>query len=258
MIEINTNNYNGLENILKSLQLEERFQSFPTVLVKPNLVHLRSPETGTITHPDSLREVLRYLQSFYGGKVIVGESPSYFEQDIEAVFKLGGLDEIQYEFPEIEVINLREYPHEPVDFHGQYLHEVSLPTGISNWGILNLAKMKEHWITGMTAAVKNLVGLLQDPRIIHDYPVHRENIEIHERIADLYLSICKNIVLNIVDGVVGMKDGQVNGTTIYPGKIIIGEDAVQVDKRVRDYFGLSNGTPKYLEIIEKIQNHEAS
>ena len=154
------------------------------------------------------------------------------------------------------MINLREYPHEPVSYSGQYLTEISLPSGISDWGVLNLAKMKEHWITGMTAAVKSLVGLLQDPRIIHDFPAYRGNIEIHERIADLYLSICENIVLNIVDGVTGMKDGQVNGTTIYPGKIIIGEDAVQVDKKVKEYFRLADGTPRYLDIIESVQNKE--
>jgi len=253
MIEINTDNYNNLEKILRDQNLEKRFQSFSTILVKPNLVHLRSPETGTITHPDSLKEVLRYLQSFYNGRVIIGESSSYSEKNIGAIFKLGGLDKIQKEFPGVEVINLRKYPHEPVDFHGQYLKEISLPSGIGDWGILNLAKMKEHWITGITAAVKNLVGLMQDPRIIHDYPVHRKNIEIHERIADLYLSICKNIVLNIVDGVIGMRGGQVDGTTIYPGKIMIGTDAVSIDKKVRDYFKLSDGNPKYLEIIGNAQ-----
>lgn len=252
MIEINTTSYTDLAAILRDQKLEEKFKLFPTILVKPNLVHLQSPETGTITHPDSLRQVLKYLQSVYTGRIIVGESPSYSEQDVTAIFKLGGLDAIQQEFPEVEVINLREFPHAPVGYSGKHLQKVLLPKGISDWGILNLAKMKQHWITGITAAVKNLVGLLEDPRAIHDYPAYKQNIEIHERIADMYLSIYQNIVLNVVDGVVGMKEGQINGKTIYPGKIFLGENAVEIDKHIKKYFELPEGNPKYLDIIDAI------
>lgn len=249
MLEIDTYNYSDLEHILKNQKLEEKFKIFHTILIKPNLVHLKSPETGTITHPDSLRSILKYLQTFYKGRIIIGESPSYLEKDVNAIFKIGQLDLIQQEFPQVEIVNLKEFPHKLINYTGRRLRKISLPESISEWGILNLAKMKQHWITGLTAAVKNLVGLLEDPRLIHDEPAYRQNIEIHERIADLYLSIYQNIIVNIVDGIIGMKDGQVNGKTIYPGKIFIGENAVEIDKRVKKYFKLPEGNPKYLDII---------
>lgn len=249
MIESETEDYRELEHILRTGGFEARFQEFSQVLVKPNLVHLRMPETGTITHPDSLRAVLRFLTSFYTGKIIVGDSPSYFEQDMDALFRMAQLDVLSQEFPYVQFVNLRQYPHKPVSFKGQYLEEICLPEGIEEWGIINLAKMKAHWITGMTAAVKNLVGLLQNPRVIHDIPAYRQNIEIHERIADLYMSIKDKIVVNVVDGIVGMQDGQVNGTTIYPRRLFVGKNAVEIDMRVRDCLGLPEGTPRYLEIL---------
>jgi len=250
MREILTNKYRGLARILSELGLNKKINNFSTILVKPNMVHPRHPNTGTITHPECIREILGFLLDFYSGRILLGDASSYREADSKETFKLGELYKLSREFG-VEIIDFKSFPRALADYRGTFLKEISLPYGIEEWGIINVPKLKEHYIVGMTAAVKNMVGLLENPRVIHDHPTFRQNIEIHERIADVFGAIRFNILFTVLDGITGMRGGQVDGKTIHPNRIIIGEDCLSIDRKCQEYLRLPSNVPKYLDIIEK-------
>jgi uncharacterized protein (DUF362 family) len=93
--------------------------------------------------------------------------------------------------------------------------------------VVSMAKLKTHHWAGMTAAMKNLFGLV--PGAVYGWPKNRLHVQgIDNSILDLNATV--RPAFAIVDAVVAMEgDGPIMGTPRKCGFLAMGTDLVAVD-----------------------------
>lgn len=201
-----------------------------SVLVKPNLLTDALPEACIDTHPEVVRAVIRQLKTV-AGKIYCGDSPSAVGQkrDIAHVYEVSGLKAVCDE-EEIELVSFNTpklkgaYPL--TDWRGRCDKFISLP------------KLKTHGLTVMTAAVKNLFGLVVG---MHKVKLHRDSLrpfDFAKTLLDIYELAKPDLTL--IDAVVGL-EGEGPGSTGTKrsfGFIAASSDAVALDTVLAKIFGL--------------------
>ena len=110
----------------------------------------------------------------------------------------------------------------PIKIDGLALKEYRFPEVIKNADVfIDLPVMKTHRLTGISAGMKNLYGLLPFPRDVHHGEAER-------LLADL-ISIRKPDLV-VVDALVAMEgQGPLDGTSVPMNLVVVGRDIVAVD-----------------------------
>jgi len=213
------------------------------VLVKPSLV---CPRTGATTDIRLIEETVKCLldKNIY---VLLGEGPG-FEFDADKVFEILGVKDLSQKYG-IPLINLRKAKTTTVEIGGKVLKKIRLPIPvIESDAILNLPKFKTHMLTGITFAMKNLIGLLPDDerRKAHVFGIHQAIVDLNNFLAD------KN-VLTIGDAitVMGGSGGPAFGETFQRNILVLGQDNVAIDKVACDVFGIPWIKVGYLNLMRR-------
>lgn len=181
------------------------------VLVKPNMLTDRTPEQAVTTHPEFLRQVIRNLRR-RGAQITVGDSPAS-AANLKSVWEKTGIADVCQQ----EGVALISFEQAGTEIIRQGGYEISIAKpALAADIILNLPKVKSHSLTILTAAVKNLYG------VIPGYTktiLHRN----HPQISDFGMLVktihsCLPPVWSIADGVIGMEgQGPANGTPVNLG-----------------------------------------
>lgn len=200
----------AFDKLLKELGNLEFVKEGMKVAIKANLVTFMKPESAATTHPSVLCELVKRLVE-KGAEVTVGDSPGglYNQVYVNRVYNVAGMKEIEkvggklnQNFEE-EVAHyadgkiLKEFPYT------KYLDEADV--------IINFCKLKTHGMMGMSAAVKNMFGVIPGtikPEFHFRYPKY-------EDFADMLIDLNEYFKpsLYIVDGIVGMEgNGPTAGT----------------------------------------------
>lgn len=195
-----------------------------TVIIKPNLVAPKPPESGATTSPIVCRVVADMVREG-GGRPIIAES-SFVGLDTEEAIRMAGYDRLRDEG--YEVVNLKQKGTEVVTVpvpHGLALKEVSLPRLVVEAdAIVSVPKMKTHDQAGVTLSIKNMKGVLPDAwkrKFHHTYGVFQST-------ADLLTVVKPSFA--VVDGIVAMQGlGPAFGEALEMNLIVAGRDAVAVD-----------------------------
>lgn len=188
------------------------------VLIKPNPVGRARPEQGIQTHPDVVEAVVRECVKAGARKVLVASNDSGRDMRLngtsQAVERGGG---------ELKA-----------DFGGSDFREVLVPRGrlLRRQGIvrelveadvfINLPVAKHHADTGISVAMKNLMGVNQDPQSFHRSDIHQCIAELTSAIPQHLIIVDANYVL-LTNGPIG--PGQVRNA----GQVIAGTDPVALD-----------------------------
>lgn len=207
-----------------------------TILLKPNLLQPTIPEGTVTTHPEIVRAMIRLVRET-GAIPIVGDTPggrcsdkmlSYLAQKTG----MGGVCEEEG----VEFVFMTDSQTIPFP-QGNIIRSFNLASCLSRVdGVISIAKLKTHNLTGLTAAVKNVFGLI--PGL--------EKSEIHSRIPDVNkfsemlidLAECVRPRLSVVDGIVGMEgDGPTAGTPRHIGRIVASENPYALDAFLVDMVG---------------------
>jgi uncharacterized protein (DUF362 family) len=195
-----------------------------TVIIKPNLVAAKPPETGATTDPRVCRAIADIVREL-GARPIIAES-SFVGLDTEEAIRVAGYDGLREEG--YEVVDLKNSAIEKITVpvpSGAVLTEVSLPRIVAEAdALITVAKMKTHDQSGVTLAVKNLKGVLPDSwkRKFH------HTFGVFESTADL-LGVVKPCFA-VIDGIVAMEGlGPAFGQPVEMNLILAGRDAVAVD-----------------------------
>ena len=194
------------------------------VLLKPNLLSPKAPETAALTHPSVLEAAIRLVKET-GGVPLVGDSPAY--SAMSSCLKKGGM------LPVLEKYNVEILPFETST-------ELRNPDGafkvfevaadiLSVDKIINLPKLKTHGQMVMTLAVKNMFGVVVGGR----------KTQWHLRVGDKPRQFARMIVdlhylvrpaLSILDGITAMEgNGPGSGDPVDLGLLLAGSDASAVD-----------------------------
>lgn len=189
-------------------------------ILKPNFVAGRPASTGATTNLDLLATVAEMVHAA-GATPLLCESPGT-EFDFQQTYTILGLEEFcrQHDIgivgPVAEWLELQ-----PVG--ARRLKRFHKPAALAGTCLINLPVLKTHVVSGMSVAMKNLMGLLprEDRRSMH-------TLGIQQCIVDLNRGIKPD--LNIVDGSVGQdQDGPLYGRKADLGALVAGRDSLAVD-----------------------------
>lgn len=215
------------------------------IAVKVNLVSAMKPERAAVTHPALVRELAAMLAE-RGAEVTVGDSPGgiYNRAYVERVYSVCGMHSVcresvrlNYNFAQSEA----DFPQARVLKHFIY----------TSWldeadAIIDFCKLKTHGMMSLSAAVKNLFGVIPGtvkPEYHYKYPNHRD-------FADMLVDLCEYFRprLSIVDGVVAMEgNGPTAGTPRHMGVLLAGSNPYELDLACAELIGLSRKDVPYLE-----------
>jgi len=201
------------------------------VLVKPNLLLAKEPEFGITTHPEVVRAVIKLLKEI-NCKITVGDSPSVFGREIENVGEVYARTGIK-KVCDDEGVRLAEFNKRRIR------RGIPLTAMLDECEhIVNIAKFKTHNMTLLTAAIKNLFGLVVGT---YKTEVHKNYFK-PEDFAKILVDIYQEAhpALTIVDAVVAM-EGDGPGTT---GKLrktnllLAGADCAALDSILAQIMGI--------------------
>lgn len=224
------------KKIRESLELIGGIKKFikpnSKVLVKPNLLMAVGPEANITTHPEFVRSVVRILKEI-GCKIYLGDSPSVFGGEVEDVFKV-------YEQTGMKKLS-EEENMELVVFDKRFIQGYfPLTTWVKECDfIVNLPKFKTHDYMILTAAVKNLFGLIPGTFKMEAH----KNFYKPEKFAELLLDIhsAKKPAVSILDGIWGIEGNgpATSGIRRDFGLILASSDSVSLDCVLAELINIS-------------------
>ena len=196
--------------------------------IKLNLCAAMKPETAATTHPVMAAELTRLLVE-RGASVVVGDSPGapfsaaalnnvYRVTGLKAVEEAGG--ELNHNFDTVTV----EYPQ------ARTIRQFAFCSWLSDCdAIINFCKLKSHGLMGVTAAVKNLYGVIPGftkPEYHYRYPdplafAHLQ-VDLNEYLKP---RLCLCDAVDIMEG-----NGPTKGTPRHLGLLLAGESPYALDR----------------------------
>lgn len=201
-----------------------------TVLLKPNMIGPKKPESAATTHPAFLQAVVSILKDMNctvwigdsSGGALEGNSPtkqSFAVTGYEAVAKSEGaviknfdLEGVVKIAPESGIVD-EMYIAKPM-FEADY--------------VINLPKLKTHVAALYTGAVKNLFGCIPGLKKAEYHKIGSRPHDFANIIIDINKAV--NITLNIMDAIIAMDgDGPTGGNPYEMHKILISDDSMAVD-----------------------------
>lgn len=209
------------------------------VLLKPNVLAIRSPEDAVTTHP-AVVSAMCELVSEVGGVPIIGDGSGIIKPGsttTSQALKVSGIEDVASRCG-VELKNFETYGYSEVDIPGGrqfsrlYISKAILEADV----IISLPKLKTHELTLYTGAVKNFFGTIPQKNRKQAHILGDRN-RFGEAVVDIY-SIIKP-QLAVMDGVVGMEgNGPANGTAIFAGVIMASYDCAALDIVASELIGI--------------------
>ncbi len=190
------------------------------VVLKPNYVEPRLPDTGVTTDPRVIEAVCEWFQSVGASDITIAES-TWSESHTEEAFRLVGLPDVA-ERRGVKLLNLYHDDHTEVEIPGALsLERVLLPRTILEADCLvTIPKLKCHSMAYVTLGIKNLMGAVFPNKDL----MHRQ---LHRRLCDLATVLRAR--LTVIDGLVGAERHENAGDPVKTDVILAGRDPVATD-----------------------------
>ncbi len=215
------------------------------IAIKANLVSFMTPDKAATTHPALLCELVKMLIE-KGAEVVIGDSPGglYNSLFVGKVYKATGMHDaeacgatLNKDFGQTEV----KYPDGVVlkqFVYTSYLDEAD--------AIINFCKLKTHGMMGMSAAAKNIFGVIPGtlkPEYHFRFPKHDDFARMLVDLDEYF-----KVKLCICDAVVGMEgNGPTMGVPRKIGAILAAESPHKIDLVCAKIIGLDKGSVPTLE-----------
>jgi uncharacterized protein (DUF362 family)/ferredoxin len=233
----------ALEQALATSGLGDRLRG-QRVLLKPNLMKGAAPERCTNTHPAFVGALTGLLVDA-GGQVLVGDSSGLLGFTDEVLDSSGVAAAVRAAGG--AVVNLDAGPFVTVPVAGVVRRSFVLPRVLFEVdAVVQVPKLKAHALTVISAAMKNLVGVMPGATkcALHvDAPAPRD---FAEGILDLFLALgaggvrLEGAVVDAVWALAG-RDGRDAPIVSRPGVILAGRDLTAVDVAAARVLGLDPG-----------------
>ena len=230
------------------------------IVLKPNFVsdNIDYIKRGANTSREVIESVLRIIRERNKrAKIIIGEGdtgiPEVKGRRIQRTYRLMELQKLGDKY-NAELVN---YTHsEQVEVQipdGLHLKKIMLPKYVMDCDLLiNLPKIKTHKYAKLTCSMKNIFGIIPDPKRVH-YHSH-----LHDVIVDLNRLVIHK-TLNVVDGLISMEgNGPLFGNPMDTNYILVSSDSLALDVHICRMIGLNPYKIPYLKkaIAMDMGNHK--
>ena len=190
------------------------------VVLKPNYVEPRMPDTGVTTDGRVIEAVIAWLKDAGVSDITVAEGGDT-QSKTDRAFQMVGLPDITKRFG-AKLLNAFQDKRVQVKIpDAMSLSEIGLAkTFLDADCIINLPKLKCHCMAYVTLGIKNLMGaIIPDKMTMHH--------DLDERLCDLATVLkCR---LCVIDGLVGGERHETAGAPVKTDVIIVGVDPVATD-----------------------------
>ncbi len=220
--------YNVIKKSLQDIGFE--IPKNKKILLKPNVLGQRKPETAVDTHPAVLDALCRLLKE-NNNEVWIGDSGGVGSYGgTKLAFKICGIEEVAKKH-NVKLISFEGSERkEIVDNNAKVLKKFILakePFMVDM--VINVPKLKTHVLMKYTGAVKNMFGCVPGGGKSRKHALAPNEDMFGHLLLDIYQNVKPQ--LNIMDAVVGL-EGKGPGSAGKPknvGLIIVAEDAVALD-----------------------------
>ena len=228
------------------LDVEKDLRPNMRILIKPNLVSARKPDTAVTTNPILLTAIIKWLRDRGITNIIIADSPGgpYTSAALRTVYSVCGIKPLE----KIAKLNY-DTSWQVVSCEEKFAnHSFNIISPICDADyIINVAKLKTHAITTISAGIKNMFGAipgLQKPEL------HYRHVDIQSfsnMLVDLALTTKPNItVIDAVDAMEG--NGPNSGTVKHTGTIFASRDVFAQDWYASLFMGIPPETVPMLHI----------
>lgn len=167
-----------------------------TVVIKPNIAWDRAPEVAANTNPVLVKRIIEHCLKAGAKKVFVFDNTCH---DWVRSYKNSGIEKAAKEAGAKVVPGNTESYYQEVSISGAKslkktkVHELILESDV----FINVPVLKNHSSTKMTAAIKNLMGVVWDRRWWHSNDLHQciADYALFEKKPDLNIIDCYNVML---------------------------------------------------------------
>lgn len=197
------------------------------VVIKPNLVGARRPETAATTHPNLVRAVAVWLRRRGVRNILICDSPGglYAVSPLQTVYAATGMKALS----DVAALNADVSYQTVKAAHGGAIPSFNIVTPIAQADLLiNIAKLKTHAMTLLSAGIKNLFGCvpgLQKPELHYRHP----DIE---DFSNMLVTLARTVApaLTLIDAIDAMEgDGPTGGTVRHLGLTLAARDLFTQD-----------------------------
>lgn len=244
---------NNIFDCLEESGCLKRMESADSIVIKPNLItdnpkYIQSGANTSISVLQSLLRILRKVKP--KAHVTIGESDVGTQvkgRILSNTYEIMGFNELVEEF-QAEIVNFSREEKVKIPLEtGLYFKEIIVPRhALTADLIINIPKIKTHKYAKMTCSLKNMFGVIPNPRrvIYHSH--------LNEAIVDINQVFGPKIIA-LVDGIVSMEgNGPVYGTPVQTNVILSSTDLVALDYFVARMIGLNPLDIRYITLAEKV------
>ncbi len=222
------------------------------VAVKANLVSMMKPEAAATTHPALLCELVTLLRE-RGAEVIIGDSPGglYNAAVLNRIYRVTGMNGAEAAGAHLnDDFTTREATFKDAIVAHDFMYTAYLDNCDA---IIDFCKLKTHGMMGMSAAVKNMFGVVPGtfkPEYHFRYPDHSDFAKM---LIDLNTYFARKTHLCITDAVVGMEgNGPTQGTPRQLGAILASHSPHHLDLASAALIGLGVNDVPTLQIAHEM------
>ncbi len=206
-------------------------------VLKPNIVTRYKSGSGHITNIRLVESLIELLNDQYGAeKIIIAEGPTLLLKNPMKLFEYVGYTKLVKKFQNVSLVDIYQ-----TDFKEKGLN-FKVPEILDGRTLINLPVLKGHAQAGLTCAIKNLKGLLQqaDKKKFHQKGLH-ENLS---TLVDFKPE------LTLVDAIASIEcEGDVLSKKYKFNLLICGKNPIIVDEVCSRLIGLSIDDIPYLKSL---------
>jgi len=228
-----------------------RIESSDSIVIKPNLItdnpdYIKSGANTSMAVLRSLLHIIRKVRP--NAHIVIGESDVGTKvkgRILSQAYEVMGFHELCEEF-KVAIINFSEEEKVKIPLEtGLYFKEITVPAQAYKADlIINIPKIKTHKYAKLTCSLKNMFGVIPNPKrvIYHNH--------LNEAIVDINQAFGRKIIA-LVDGIVSMEgNGPVYGTPVKTNIILSSTDLVALDYVVARMIGLNPDDIPYITLAE--------
>jgi len=207
------------------------------IFLKPNVVNIRKPRTGVITHPRVVEALLRHFSDY---EITIGEG-SIIGVDTKQVFEKTGYASLAKQYG-VKLIDLNHEERAEVEWK---YGVIKIPKILETHEYINVPTMKTHIVTKVTLGLKNQKGLLSpsDKMRFHKMGLHQPIKEFGD---------VARPDLTVVDGIICV-EGDGPGLSGKPKRmdlIVAGQDLIEVDNVCCQIMGFDVNEIEHIPSVE--------
>jgi len=234
IIPCNSYNIGEVDNAVRKAFELIKIPKNKTVLLKPNLLGVYKSADIVTTNPVIIESICKILKK-NKNRVLIGDSSF---KDTEKTIRKSGLLELAKKY-NVEIVNFDKSKQVLVKNNkAEILKKFYLPEEILKADyIISIPKLKTHFKTKLTCAIKNSYGMIAGTKKQYYHEVAKSEKDFCQLLLDIYQRIKADFV--IVDAVVGMEgDGAVLGDAKKTNLILASTNQIAIDMVVCDIIGL--------------------